>query len=266
MTPGDALRFLKEERVLVIAIIALTIIGAVAAGRFMPPDTVATAQVRVYGDARSTSLLGLDDPDAEPDHDVLMETHVRLAMSPTIAQRVIDRLGLSETTKTILERVTITSLGRSTILSFEAAAPDAESAKALADTWVSEYLAWSSETAAADLSAASSALAPRITAAEQRLDEVEARIKTGGHTRQIDTALSAAATDYEQLLADSARLQVLASVDAPPLSVVCDAVADERSMTLTLVIDGLKGFVAGAFLAVVLAFLRRRPASAPQPD
>ncbi len=40
------------------AIIALTIVGSVTAGRIMPPDVTASAQVQVYDDAHSLALLG----------------------------------------------------------------------------------------------------------------------------------------------------------------------------------------------------------------
>ncbi len=266
MTLRDALRLLKEERLLVFAIIALTIVGSVTAGRIMPPDVTASAQVQVYDDAHSLALLGLTDAASATDHDVLIDTHIRLATSPTVAQRVIDRLGLAETPHTALERITVTALGRSPLLTFQATAPDADAAKTLADTWVAEYIAWRAETAETELRAASNALAPRITAVEARIAEVEARIKTGGHTKQSDTALSAAAADYEQLLADSSRLALLTSVDTPPLSIVSAAVVEEPSETLAILIDALKGLVAGAFLAVIVAFMRRRPTPAAQPD
>lgn len=266
MTLRDALRLLSEERLLVVSVIALTMVGAIAGGQIMPTDAVAAAQVQVFDQARSSDLLGLGDAAIEPDHDVLMDSHVRLATSPAVAQRVINRLGLTETTHTVLERVSVTPLGRSTIISFEAIAPDVDRARELADTWVAEYVAWRSETSAAELAAAKTALAPRITASAARVTEVEARIKAGGHTKEIDTALAAAVADYEQLLANSARLELLTTVDSPPVAVVSAAVAEEPSTVIAVALDALKGLVAGAFLAIVLVFVRRRPMPAAQPD
>lgn len=266
MTLRDALRLLSEERVLVLSVIALTIFGAIAGGQVMPPDAVAAAQIQVFDQSRSSNLLGLGDGALAPDHDVLMDSHVRLATSPAVAQRVINRLGLAETTHTALERISVTALGRSTLITFEAVAPDLDAARKLADTWVAEYMAWSSETAAADLAAAQTALAPRVTAAAARVTEVEARIKAGGHTKEIDTSLAAATADYEQLLANAARLELLTSIDAPPVAVVSAAVAEEPSTVMAIALDALKGLVAGAFLAVLLVFARRRPTPASQPD
>ncbi|MDP3631134.1 MAG: hypothetical protein Q8S43_09340 [Actinomycetota bacterium] len=266
MTATDALHLLKQERGLVIAVIVLAIIGAVVAGRIMPPAASATAQVQVYDDARAASLLGIGDGIEAPEHDVLMDTHIRLATSPTIAKRVIDRLGLTDTSHIVLERVTVTALGRSTVLAFKATAPDADAAVKLADTWVAEYLAWRTESISSDLTAASAALAPRITAAEAQLAEVEARIKAGGHTKEIDTALIAAGNDYEELLADSARLELLASVEGPPLSIVSGATVEDASQVLSIAINALKGLIAGALLAVLLVFVRHRPTPASQPE
>ncbi len=266
MTARDALRLLAEERVLVLSVIALTIVGAIAGGQIMPPDATASAQVQVFDQSRSSDLLGLGDGALAPDHDVLMDTHVRLATSPAVATRVINRLGLAETTHTALERISVTALGRSTLISFEAVAPDTAAALERANTWVAEYVAWSSETAAADLSAATTALTPRITAAAARVTEVEARIKAGGHTKEIDTALAAATTDYEQLLARAAHLEMLASIDAPSVAVVSAAVAEEPSTVFAIAVDALKGLIAGAFLAMVLVLVRRRPAPAAQPN
>ncbi len=266
MTVREALRILKEERVLLFAIIALTVVGAVAAGRIMPPDVSATAQVRVYQDDRAASLLALGETPVAVDHDVLIDTQIRLATNPAVARRVIERLGLADTPNDVLQRMSVSALGRSTMLTFEAQAPDAESAVALADTWIAEYLAWTAETSAADLAAASSALAPRITAAQQRLAETEARIKAGGHTKESDTALSIAASDYEQLLAGSDRLQTLASLDSAPISVVSSAIAEDRSDVISIAMDVLKGLAVGVVLGILIALLRRRTPPAAQPS
>lgn len=266
MTVRDALRILKEERILLFAIVALTIVGAVTAGRIMPQDVSATAQVRVYQDDRAATLLALGDTPAPVDHDVLMDTQIRLATNPAVARRVVERLGLADTPGDVLQRISVSALGRSTMLTIEAQAPDADSAVALADTWIAEYLAWTAENTAADLAAASSALAPRITAAQQRLAETEARIKTGGHTKEADTALATAASDYEQLLAGSDRLQTLASLDSAPIAVVSSAIAEDRSEVISIAMDVLKGLAVGLVLGILLALLRHRTPPAAQPS
>lgn len=266
MTFQEALRILREERVLLIAIVVLTIIGAVAAGRIMPPDTSATAQVRVFQDDRSAALLSITGTPATVDHDVLMDTQIRLMTSPVIATRVIERLGLSGTSNDLLQRVSVTALGRSTVLSVKAEAPDSASAVTLVDTWVSEYLAWYGENTRAELAAATSTLGTRTAAAKQRVTEAEARIKAGGHTKEADTALSAAATDYEQLLLAADRLQTLSSLDTAPVSVVSAAIAEDRSTVVAIVMDALKGLAVGLVLGILVALVRRRPRPATQPN
>lgn len=266
MTAKGVLHILSEERVLILAVVTLAVISAVVAGQIVPAEVKATAQVLVLEGERSSELLGLVDSAKSIDHDVLVDTHVRLAGSPAIAQRVIDRLSLSETPESILKLVSISALGRANVLSFEAEASSAEAAAELADTWVSEYIAWTAERNDADLDAAAGALAPRITAAEQRLVEVQARLKTTGHTKELDTELAAAAADYEQLLASADRLALLSSVSSPPLSIISDALAEERSAATSMAIDALKGLFAGAILGVAMAFVRQRLASPAQQD
>ncbi|MHB1340202.1 MAG: hypothetical protein ACYC77_05905 [Coriobacteriia bacterium] len=265
MTARGVLQILSEERVLILAVMTLAVISAVVAGQLVPPEVSATAQVLVHEGERTSALLGLVDSAKTVDHDVLVDTHVRLAASPTIARRVIDRLTLAETPESILRTMSVSALGRSNVLAFEVEAPSQEAAAKLADTWVAEYIAWSAERSVEDLDAASKALAPRITAAEQRLVEVQARIKTLGHTKELDTELSAAAADYEQLLAGADRIALLSSVSAPPLSVVSNAIAEERSDAVSMVIDALKGLMAGAVLGIAMAFVRHRLSSATQP-
>lgn len=265
MTAKAFFRIIAEERIIILAVVTLTIISAVVAGQIIPPDVSAVAQVQVYEADRATSLLGLADSAKSVDHDVLMDTHVRLATSPAVAQRVIERLGLTETPESLLQRITVSALGRANVLTFEAVDTSPEAAAKLANTWVAEYIAWSSEHDVKDLEAATAALAPRITAAEQRLAEVQARIKTQGHTKELDTALSAAATDYEQLLIGADRLQLLSNVSSPSLAVVSDALAETRSTGMAMAIDALKGLIAGLILGVLMGLLRHRLASTSQP-
>jgi len=268
MTLRDALRLLKEERVLVFAIIVFTIVGAVAAGQLLPPDRTATAMVETFGRSRTLLVPGIGETASIPelDFDVVVDTHIRLATTPAIAKRVIARLGLSETPQSVLKRMTVSEIGRSTILSFEAVAPDADSAVKLADTWVSEYVNWRAELSAAEYAAAASALTPRITAAKDHLEGLEARVKAGGHTKELDTALAAAADDYQQLLSGASQIALLSSISSAQVGVISEAVAEERSETLAILIDALKGLVAGAFLAVIIVFVRRRPTPVVQPD
>ena len=138
MTARAFFRIISEERIIILAVVTLTIISAVVAGQVIPPDVSAVAQVQVFEVDRATSLLGLADAAKSVDHDVLMDTHVRLATSPAIADRVIKRLGLPDTTEDLLQRISVSALGRANVLTVEAVDTSPEAAAKLADTWVSE--------------------------------------------------------------------------------------------------------------------------------
>ncbi len=265
MTAKTALRIIAEERTLILSVVVLTVASAVLVGRVAPADVTAVAQLQVYTTDESTAVLALTEPAERADRDVIVGTHVRLASSPTVARRVIERLGLTDTPSELLERIAISAPGQANVLTVEAQARSAADAATLADTWVAEYIAWSAERTAADFTAASAALAPQLESAKARITDIDARIKTQGHTKDLDTALAAATTHYEQLLLGAQRLDTLARVAQPPLSIVSPALAEESSTVSAVAIDALKGLVAGIVLGTLLGFIRH-VALRPEPS
>lgn len=258
MAASSLWRVLVEERTLIVAVVVLTVIGAVAAGLIMPPDITTAAQVLVYEDDPGITLLGLDATRQLPAHDVLMDTHVRLASSTTIAERVVGRLALADTPQALLEKLDVSPEGRGKVLRFAITSDTPEDAAALANTWAEEYVAWTAERTLSEAAVVRDALVQEIGAAEQAVIDVQGRIKTLGHTQELDSRLAAAAANYEQLLANSNRLELLTRVKTQPLRIVATAPIPEYSVAVRAVVDAAKGLLAGLLLGVMVAFLRQR--------
>jgi succinoglycan biosynthesis transport protein ExoP len=233
------LRVLRRRKWIVIATVALAVLGAVIASLLQQPVYQASAEVVLRDDNLAGSLTGVADSTARPDPARAAETQARLASVPTVAARALAQAGISDRSpEDLLDRTDVSASTDADVLTFTVKDEDPERAMKLATALAHAYIAYRQEVDTAAIHTA-------LTEAQARLDQLE-------RLGQQDSAIYSSLVDKVELLQTLEALQTSnAFLSQPADEAVKVSPKPARNALLALVLGGLLG-VGLAFLAETL--------------
>lgn len=228
---------------LLLALVGLA--GGIAVPYVVPPENQASARL----------LLTHRDGDSPAD---AMATDVNLVSSNSVAQRTIERLGLSVTPDELLNRYSATP-STDRVLQIVASAPSAGEATRLADTLAEVYLEFRSEQFALQLVPLRRDLAAARTAiTNARADVVAAGLDPNDQSLPVtaQTTRLAHAKETERFIAQQILDQEVIAAKISSSRVLDTATAVPRSERIGQALNAGAGLFAGLFIGIAFVVVR----------
>ena len=239
-------------------VLALFVVLGVVAG-----VALSMAQARVY--TSETKLL-LENQIAASTGSVdgmqpeEVATQAEVVVSDVVANRVIDNLGLDETTDSLIESVTVAGVEDKRILMITASRPNAEEAAAVANAFAEEYVALRTDRATRTREAVSEAYIGQLSEIKLELTDLRRQVRGVGPNRRAQLRV-----EVDSLQARQAELQaalLTAEDPAAALStggeVLQSAETPKGPSEPKPIRAGLLGLVVGLILGTLWAYLRDR--------
>ena len=231
-----ALRTLVRRKWVIVLTVALTTAGAIGLSSQQQPLYRSSAQVLLKYQNLASGLTGIQDVTGVNQDPVrIAATQSRVAMSPAVAQRVVNRAGVrSLTPRGFLQLASVTASSNADILSFSVTYPNAAIAANLATLHAQQYISYRQELDGAALVVARKELESRI--AELRAQGLSS------------TALVAG------LVEDDQRLRTMEALQTANASLLQAADSASRIQPRP-VKDAALGIVLGVLLGIGLAYV-----------
>lgn len=155
-----------RERWWTVALVAVACTLLALAFSITRPDVFTAGSSVLFGQSQlADNAFGIQREAAQPER--FAATQVLVASSPEVADRVRRQLGTQDTRDSLVDAVTVQASDNADVLDFEAQAPDAERAAALANGFARGYVEFSRDTEVRQLDANIRALGPQIEAAPE---------------------------------------------------------------------------------------------------
>lgn len=223
----------------VFVLVTLVTVGA-ALAYSLTRDTEyrADAEVLINRQSLAKSLNNIVDVGAQAtEGSRALEAQAGLATSPTVIDRTIKSLGLSESPAEVRERIEVTADLSADVLEFRATGPTEAAAIALANETAKQYIAYSSEVDSAQLAKA--------------LEAVESSLRKIARSRDMRES-----TTFANLVANRNVLRSLAVVRSTDAELISPAASADkvqpRNLKLVLAVSATLGLLLSIGLVLVL--------------
>ena len=139
MQASDYLGVIRARKWLVMWVAAVATVGAVGVSMFQPAMYGAEAVLLYLQSNTGTAILGTPQSNAYESSDVEIATQVGLIEQPSIAQKVIDELGLHVTAAGLLKQLTISGDGQTKMITIAAVDRTPAGSAAIANAMANAY-------------------------------------------------------------------------------------------------------------------------------
>ena len=169
-----------------------------------------------------------------------VQTELQLVTSAQVQQAVVKKLGSAP-------GVSASQVGQTDVIAVTAVSTQPADAALIANTYARAFVAWSTATASANLSAAENQLNAQIKAITKEIGQLPGK----------DVAQAAALSNQQAVLKGQlAQLQVAGATASTGLEMVTPATAPGSPSSPKPAEDGLLGLIAGLAIGTAAAFLR----------
>ncbi len=233
---------LRRRWRIVVMVVLLTTAAALASSLTSTKQYEGTAKLLLRADEPIEALVGRapgGGSTADPERET--NTKVALIKLETVADRVVDRLGLGISAQALLSQVSTEVEGTSDIVAITVRDPDPRRAARIADGFAEEYVAFRRESAQRSIDEA-------VTLARARLNSLTPDARASAEGRQLE--------------ARQRELEIASSLQTGGAEVVRRAAVPTSAASprpkLALVLGLLGGLLLGIAAAALFEFLDRR--------
>ncbi len=248
MRASEYFGVVRAHKWIILAAMGIVTLGAVVASLFQTAQYQSDARLLFSQRNTGAAILGVPQTQLSNVPEVELATQVDLIRQPRIAQQVIADLGLSVSPQQLLKRVTISTDGKTSIITISAADGTPTGAAAIANGFASAYAQSAGEDKRRSIEAAAAEVQRSLAATEREI----AALGAGG-TNAVQ--LEAKRELYRTLVAQLQMLEVSKGLETGPVSIVNTAVPDAVPVSPKPVRSGALGLAVGLVLGLAMAFL-----------
>jgi uncharacterized protein involved in exopolysaccharide biosynthesis len=251
----DYLNVIRARRWIVIQAVILVTLVAVVASLLQSPVYQGEAKVLVTDKDTGAAIFGtaLGDLSGQPERG--LQTQVQLMQLRPLAEMVIRKLGLREAPDTLLQRVIVTAVGQTNVVTIQATDGDPDRAAQIANAMGDAYVEWSKQSKRESIKAAADEVQARLDDARQQILELGRKISSQGKSEELSAELAIATGLYTTLAEKLETLRVNEQLEIGAGRVVSSAVGDPVPVSPKPVRNGGLGVALGLMAGLGLAFL-----------
>jgi len=203
----DYLHVIRVRKWIIIVAVLVVTVTAVVVSMLQPNVYQGEAKVLVTAQDAGSALLGssLSELSGQPERG--LQTQVQLMQLRPLAERVIRKLGLRTTPDKLLERVTVTAVGQTNLVTIVVTDSTPKLASDIAQAFAAEYVAWSRELKRASITSAADEVQARLDEAKAEILLLGGKLK-GGNTSALQADLRDATSQQSTLVDTLVGLRV----------------------------------------------------------
>ncbi len=262
----DYLNVIRARKWIIIQAVIIVTLTAIVVSLLQPPTFQGEARVLVSEKDAGAAIFGtvLSEFSSQPERG--LQTQVQLMQLRPLAERAIRQLNLQTSPEALLDRVTVSALGQTNVVTISATDGNAKRAADIANAMADAFVAWSRESKRESVKAAADEVQTRLDQAKteilalgKKINEQANRDTKPGESNPISaewTAELQIATGLYSTLADKLeQLRVNEQLETGSGQVVSGAVVDPMPVSPKPVRNGALGLAVGLVFGLGMAFL-----------
>lgn len=251
----DYLNIVRARKWVIIQAVVIVTLTAMIASVLQRPIYEGEAKLLISETGASTELftsLGLDiSSQAERG----LQTQVQLMQVRPLLENTIRSLDLGLTPEQLAEKITVSAVGQTNIVTVVARDNDSEVASRIANTLAEEFVAWSRDYRRESINAAADEVASRLEVAKSDILDLGRKIQSEGKSDELSAELAIATGNYTTLAAKLEELRINAQLETGSGRVVSPAVVSEDPVEPSPLRNSALGLAVGLLFGLGMAFL-----------
>lgn len=251
----DYLRIIRSRRWMIILAVVVTTVVAVVVSTMQTPMYESEARVLITERDPGQSIAGVEGGEFSSQPERNLQIQVELMRGHPMLQATIDALELDMTPEELEEKIDVSAVGQTSIVSIKVTDEDPERAALIANTLAESYVTWSRDYYRGSIRSAISQVEKRLEEASKKVEEISERIEDEGEDAKLLSELDIAKANYTALAEQLENLKVSEQLETGSGHIVGQALpADEPSSPKPLR-NGALGAVVGLVFGLGMAFL-----------
>jgi capsular exopolysaccharide synthesis family protein len=251
----DYLNVIRARSGIIISATVIVAAVALVVSLAIPPLYRSEAKVLISEKDTGAALVGVVIPELSSQPERALQTQLQLLKVRPIAEATIKRLGLGLTPEELVERVEVTSVGQTNMVSVSADAGQPEEAAAIANTLAEEYVAASRLRKQRSIKEAADEVEQRLEQSRAEILEIGRRVQSSGRSDELSAELQIATGTYSTLAEKLEQLRINEKLESGSGVVVQQAVPENDPVEPQPLRNLGLGLVVGLAFGLGMAFL-----------
>jgi capsular exopolysaccharide synthesis family protein len=253
----DYLNVIRARKWIIIEAVVIVTLGALLYSLLQAPVYQGEAKVLVSSQDAGAAIFGTAlDLSGQADRE--LQTQVQLMALRPLAEDAIRQLGLAERPEVFLQRVEVSAVGQTNLVTIQATDGNAARAAAIANAMADAYVSWSRDTKRESIKNAADEVQRRLDEAQAQILALGRKIKANKTTAQsadLTSELQIATGLYSTLAQKLEELRVNEQLEIGAGRVVSVAVANPVPVSPQPLRNVALGLAVGLILGLGMAFL-----------
>lgn len=251
----DYLSVIRARKWIIIqAVIAVTL-TALVVSLLQPPTYQGVAKVLISDKDVGAAIFGSAVGDLAGGPERGLQTQVQLMQLRPLAETAVRKGNLRMMPEDLLEKVTISAVGQTNVITLTATDRDARQAAAIANAMADAYVEWSREIKRESIKAAADEVQGRLDEARAEILALGGKISSSGKSDELAAELQIATGLYNTLALKLEELRVNEQLEAGSGRVVSPAVVETEPIAPKPVRNTGLGIAVGLVLGLGMALL-----------
>jgi capsular exopolysaccharide synthesis family protein len=251
----DYLNVIRARKWVIIQAVVIVTLTALIASLLQAPVYEGEAKVLIAEKGSSVDVFGSLGLDISSQPERGLQTQVQLMQVRPLLENTIRKLDLGVTPEQLSERVAISAVGQTNIVTVVAKDGNAERASAIANTLAEEFVAWSRNYKRESINAAALEVETRLETARNEILDLGRKIQSQGKSDELSAELSIATGNYTTLAAKLEELRINAQLEVGSGRIVSPAAVAVQPVEPSPLRNGVLGLAVGLVFGLGMAFL-----------
>lgn len=251
----DYLYVIRARKWVIIRAVVVVALAALIWSLLQAPVYEGQSKVLISEKGSGAEIFGSIGLDISSQPERGLQTQVQLMQVRPLLENTIRRLGLGIAPEDLAERVTISAVGLTNIVTVTARDGDPARAAEIANTLADEFVIWSRDYKRESINAAIDEVSVRLDVAKNEILELGRRINDEGKSDELAAELAIATGSYTTLAGKLEELRINAQLEVGSGRVVSPAVEADEPVEPTPARNTALGLMVGLVFGLGMAFL-----------
>lgn len=251
----DFLKIIRTRKLVIVSAVLVVTMTVLAISFIQSPQYVGESRILITERAAGAALLGNVIPEITGQPERALETQVQLLQMRPLLENTIRELNLGVTPGELEERIRVSAVGRTNIISVNVHDSDPARAAAIANEVAEQFVSWSRDHRRESIAAAVDQVDARLTEVEDEILTLGRKVQDEGRTEELAVELQVALSTYSSLAQERENLRIQEQLETGLARVVSPAVINENPISPNPLRNVILALAVGMALGLGLAML-----------
>ena len=251
----DYINVIRARKWVIIQAVLIVTLTALVVSLVQTPVYESEAQILIAETGTSSDIFGDLGISISSSAERGLSTQVQLMQVRPLLENTIAELDLGMTPEDLAEKVEVSAVGQTNIVTIVAKDDDPEVAAAVANTLADEFVAWSQDYNRESINAAAAEVEERLEAAKAEILSLGQEISDQGKSDELSAELAIATGNYTTLASKLEELRIQSQLETGAGRIVSPAVTSTSPVEPSPVRNTALGLVVGLVFGLGMAFL-----------